>query len=60
LSAETLALSMGATADNPSFRIRTQELHQMLDNEDGAANVVAAIEARLIAAGDMKLGCSAR
>ena len=50
LSAETLALSMGAIANNPSFRIRAQELQQTLGGEDGVANVVAAIEARLIAA----------
>lgn len=43
-------LSMGAIAENPSFRIRAQELQQMLAGEAGVANVVAAIEARLIAA----------
>jgi UDP:flavonoid glycosyltransferase YjiC (YdhE family) len=48
LNAETLALSMGAIADNPSFRIRARELQQMLAGEDGVANVVAAIEAQLI------------
>ena len=46
----------GAIADNPSFRIRAQELQQMLANEDGVANVVAAIEVNLIAAGTMELG----
>jgi hypothetical protein len=46
----------GAIADNPSFRIRAQELQQMLANEDGVANVVAAIEVKLIAAGTMELG----
>ena len=55
-NAHTVALSMGAIADNPSFRIRAQELQQMLANEDGVANVVAAIEVKLIAAGTMELG----
>jgi UDP:flavonoid glycosyltransferase YjiC (YdhE family) len=59
LSAETLALSMGAIADNPSFRIRAQELQQMLAVEDGVANVVAAIEAKLIKDGVMELGAPA-
>ena len=48
VSAETLAISMGAIADNPSFRQRARELQQMLAGEDGVANVVAEIEARLI------------
>ena len=39
---------MGAIADNPSFRQRARELQQMLAGEDGVANVVAEIEARLI------------
>jgi len=39
---------MGAIADNPSFRIRARELQQMLAGEDGVANDVAEIEARLI------------
>ena len=56
LSAGTLARSMGAIANNPSFRIRARELQQMLGGEDGVANVVAAIEAQLIAAGTMELG----
>jgi hypothetical protein len=47
---------MGAIADNPSFRIRAQELQQMLGGKDGVANVVAAIEVNLIAAGTMELG----
>ena len=34
---------MGAIADNPSFRIRTWELQQLLGGEDGVANVVAAV-----------------
>jgi hypothetical protein len=38
---------MGAIADNPSFRIRARELQQLLGGEDGVANVVAAIEAKL-------------
>jgi len=42
----TLAISMGAIADNPSFRQRARELQQMLAGEDGVANVVAEIEAR--------------
>ena len=46
----------GAIADNPSFRIRAQELQQMLGGKDGVANVVAAIEVKLIATGTMKLG----
>jgi len=40
---------MGAIADNPSVRQRARELQQMLGGEDGVANVVAAIEAQLIA-----------
>jgi len=48
VSAETLAISMGAIADNPSFRQRARELQQLLAGEDGVANVVAEIEARLI------------
>jgi sterol 3beta-glucosyltransferase len=60
LSAETLALSMGAIANNPSFRIRARELQQMLGGEDGVANVVAAIEARLIKDSIMTPDCSAR
>jgi len=48
VSAESLAISMGAIADNPSFRQRARELQQMLAGEDGVANVVAEIEARLI------------
>jgi UDP:flavonoid glycosyltransferase YjiC (YdhE family) len=44
----TLAISMGAIADNPSFRQRARELQQMLAGEDGVANDVAEIEARLI------------
>ena len=48
VSAETLAISMGAIADNPSVRQRARELQQMLAGEDGVANVVAEIEARLI------------
>jgi sterol 3beta-glucosyltransferase len=59
LSAETLALSMGAIANNPSFRIRARELQQMLGGEDGVANVVATIEARLIKDGIMTPDCSA-
>ena len=39
---------MGAIADNPSFRWRARELQQMLAGEDGVANDVDAIEARLI------------
>lgn len=39
---------MGAIADNSSFRQRARELLQMLAGEDGVANVVAEIEARLI------------
>jgi hypothetical protein len=56
LSAETLALSMGAIANNPSFRMRAQELRQMLSGEDGVANVVAAIEAKLIKDGSKEPG----
>jgi UDP:flavonoid glycosyltransferase YjiC (YdhE family) len=56
LSAETLALSVGAIANNPSFRIRAQELRQMLSGEDGVANVVAAIEAKLIKDGSKEPG----
>jgi hypothetical protein len=44
----TLAISMGAIADNSSFRQRARELQQMLAGEDGVANVVAEIVARLI------------
>ena len=44
----TMAISMGAIADNPSFRRRAREPQQMLAGEDGAANVAAEIEARLI------------
>jgi hypothetical protein len=39
---------MGAIADIPSFRWRARELQQMLAGEDGVANDVAEIEARLI------------
>ena len=39
---------MGAIVDNPSFRLRARELQQMLAGEDGVANDVAEIEARLI------------
>jgi hypothetical protein len=39
---------MGAIADNPSVRQRARELQQMPTGEDGVANVVAEIEARLI------------
>ena len=46
--AMTMAISMGAIADNPSFRRRAWEQQQMLAGEDGAANVVAEIKARLI------------
>jgi sterol 3beta-glucosyltransferase len=60
LSAESLALSMGAIANNPSFRIRARELQQLLGGEDGVANVVAAIEAKLIKDGVMTPDCSAR
>jgi hypothetical protein len=54
--AETLALSMGPIADNPSFRIRARELQQLLGGEDGVANVVAAIEAQLIKNGSKEPG----
>jgi UDP:flavonoid glycosyltransferase YjiC (YdhE family) len=59
LSAETLARSMGAIANNPSFRIRAQELQQMLGGENGVGNVVAAIEAKLIEDGVMEQGSAA-
>jgi hypothetical protein len=39
---------MGAIADISSFRQRARELQQMLAGEDGVANVVAEIVARLI------------
>ncbi|MEI6111114.1 MAG: hypothetical protein WCP63_05490 [Cyanobium sp. ELA712] len=42
----TLAISMGAIADNSSFRQQARELQQMLAGEDGVGNVVAEIEAR--------------
>jgi hypothetical protein len=41
----TLAISMGAIADNSSFRQRARELQQMLAGADGIGNVVAKIEA---------------
>ena len=44
----TLAISMGAIADNPNFRQRARELQQIFAGEDGVANVEAAIEVRLI------------
>ena len=47
---------MGAIAENPSFRIRAQELQQMLAGEAGVANVVAAIEAQLIKDGSKEPG----
>jgi UDP:flavonoid glycosyltransferase YjiC (YdhE family) len=46
--AMTMAISMGATADNPSFRQRAREQQQMLAGEDKVANVVAEIDPSLI------------
>jgi UDP:flavonoid glycosyltransferase YjiC (YdhE family) len=56
--AMTMAISMGAIANNPSFRQRAREQQQMLAGEDKVAKVVAEIDPRLIKDGLKEWGSS--